>query len=90
MPSSPEPLSFTFWGVGVTVEVPTDLDGDHLRYYFDDHLGPASAPVSGEVRVVPADDFRSVARGRSLLLCYRPQCHLERALDALEAWCPDS
>jgi hypothetical protein len=53
-------------------------------------LGPASAPVSGEVRVVPADDFRSVARGRSLLLCYRPQCHLERALDALEAWCPDS
>ena len=53
-------------------------------------LGPASAPVSGEVRVVPADDFRSVARGRSLLLCYRPQCHLERALDALEAWCPNS
>jgi len=39
---------------------------------------------------VPADDFRSVARGRSLLLCYRPQCHLERALDALEAWCPNS
>jgi len=274
MPSSPEPLNFTFWGVGVTVEVPTALDGDHLRYYFDDHLdraavpagglrvvlstsdrsgfvaalgdarveklifvdagagpvlyegffaaarrptplppfslaplrstfrlrhaaaacppsaraeaggsggavlvtgasgagksslllgllqrgwafvaddiapvhraggrvvrygrpigirsqslavhralgpaveragrpirtasgttwmtrpedlgfslGPASAPVSGEVRVVPADDFRSVARGRSLLLCYRPQCHLERALDALEAWCPNS
>jgi hypothetical protein len=53
-------------------------------------LGPVSAPISGEVRVVPADDFRSVARGRSLLLCYRPQCHLERALDALEAWCPDS
>ena len=274
MPSSPEPLNFTFWGVGVTVEVPTALDGDHLRYYFDDHLdraavpagglrvvlstsdrsgfvaalgdarveklifvdagagpvlyegffaaarrptplppfslaplrstfrlrhaaaacppsaraeaggsggavlvtgasgagksslllgllqrgwafvaddiapvhraggrvvrygrpigirsqslavhralgpaveragrpirtasgttwmtrpedlgfslGPASAPVSGEVRVVPADDFRSVARGRSLLLCYRPQRHLERALDALEAWCPNS
>jgi hypothetical protein len=274
MPSSPEPLNFTFWGVGVTVEVPTALDGDHLRYYFDDHLdraavraaalrvvlstsdrsgfvaalgdarveklifvdagagpvlyegffaaarrptplppfclaplrstfrlrhaaavcppsasaeaggsggavlvtgasgagksslllgllqrgwgfladdiapvhraggrvvrygrpigirsqtlalypalvpaveragrpirtasgttwmtrpgdlgfslGPASAPVSGEVRVLPADDFRSVARGRSLLLCYRPQHHLERALDALEAWCPTS
>jgi hypothetical protein len=51
MPSAPEPLPFTFWGVGVKVEVPTALDGDHLRYSFDDHLDRA-AVTTGGLRVV--------------------------------------
>lgn len=60
MPSSPEPLNFTFWGVGVTVEVPTALDGDHLRYYFDDHLDRAAVPASTGTPRAPGGGLRVV------------------------------